>query len=91
MKPLAIIFSALFFTGYTGGVSGVVQTNEDTYMAAAEGVLGNSSTGMQLFTAQQQAVNYCKLQNKRVETVSSNAVPNGFGKVASATVHFRCP
>ena len=90
MKLLTIIFSALLVAGCTGGVSGVVQTNGDTYMVAAEGVLGNSSAGMQLFKAQEQAVSFCKAQNKRVDTVSSNEAPGGFGKVASATVYFRC-
>lgn len=90
IKLFVTIFIALSANGCTGGVSSVVQTNGDTYMVAAEGVLGNSSTGMQLFKAQEQALNFCKAKNKRVDTVSSNEVPGGLGKVASATVYFRC-
>ena len=90
MTKLSSLFLTVLLVGCSGAVSNVVQTNTDTYMVAAEGVLGNSSTGMQLFKAQEQALNFCKVQGKRVETVSSNESSGGFGKVASATVYFKC-
>ena len=88
------LFSLLATTGLIGGcagnVSSVVSTGANTYMVAAEGVLGNSSSGMQLHKAQEEATSYCKKQNKQVDTISSSEVAGGFGKVASATVNFRC-
>jgi len=68
----------------------VVSTGPDTYMVVAEGVLGNSSSGKQAYKAQKQAAEFCSKQGKQVETVNVNEVPGGFGKVASATVNFRC-
>ena len=67
-----------------------VSTGPGTFMVAAEGVLGNSSSGKQAFKAQEQATAFCVKRGKQVETMSSNEVPGGFGKVASATVNFRC-
>lgn len=67
-----------------------VSTGPGTYMVAAEGVMGNSSSGAQAIKAQAQAATYCSRQGKQVETISSTEVPGGFGKVASATVNFKC-
>lgn len=71
-------------------VTGVVSTGPDTYLVAAEGVLGNSSSGKQAFKAQEQAANFCTAKGMQVETINTQEVPGGFGKVASATVNFRC-
>jgi hypothetical protein len=92
MKRIIIttLIAAGILPGCAGSVSSVVSTGANSYMVAAEGVLGNSSSGMQLFKAQEEASSYCKKQGKQVETISSNEVAGGFGKVASATVNFRC-
>ena len=87
-----------FFTAFViastllgcASVTDVVSTGPETYMVAAEGVLGNSSSGKQAFKAQQQAAAFCKAKGMQVETISSLEVPGGFGKVASATVSFKC-
>ena len=92
MKKLLdlLLVTAGLLVGCAGNVSSVVSTGANTYMVAAEGVLGNSSSGMQLHKAQEEATSYCKKQNKQVDTISSSEVAGGFGKVASATVNFRC-
>ena len=71
-------------------VTDVVSTGPETYMVAAEGVLGNSSSGKQAFKAQEQAAAFCNAKGMQVETISSQEVPGGFAKVASATVNFKC-
>lgn len=87
-----VLAMAFFTTTIVGcaSVTDVVSTGPDTYMVAAEGVLGNSSSGKQAFKAQEQAAAFCNKQGKQIETISNNEVPGGFGKVASATVNFRC-
>ena len=92
MKKLLIVllFTTDLLLGCAGNVSGVVSTGTNTYMVAAEGILGNSSSGMQLYKAQEEAAAFCKKQNKQVDTINSSEVAGGFGKVASATVYFRC-
>lgn len=87
---ITLLISAGFLFGCAGSVSSVVSTGTNTYMVVAEGVLGNSSSGMQLYKAQEEAASYCNKQNKQVDTINSNEVAGGFGKVASATVNFRC-
>ncbi len=82
-----IIGSALFGCA---SVTDVVSTGPETYMVAAEGVLGNSSSGKQAFKAQEKAASFCNGKGMQVETISSQEVPGGFGKVASATVNFKC-
>ena len=67
-----------------------VSTGQGAYMVAAEGVLGNSSSGAQAMKAQSQAAEFCSRQGKQVENISTQEVPGGFGKVASATINFRC-
>ncbi|MGQ0711547.1 MAG: hypothetical protein ACT4NV_17575 [Rhodoferax sp.] len=90
MKPrITIVLYALAVAG-CASLTDVVPTGPDTYMVAAEGVLGNSSSGKQAFKAQEQAAAFCAKQGKRVETAEVKEVPGGFGKVASATVYFRC-
>lgn len=88
MKNLLVI-AAIVLSG-CATVFEPVSTGPGTYMVAAEGVMGNSSSGKQLFKAQTDASNFCSKQGKQVETVSTNEVPGGFGKVASATVNFKC-
>ena len=82
-----VIGSALFGCA---SVTDVVSTGPETYMVAAEGVLGNSSSGKQAFKAQEQAAAFCSAKGLQVETISSQEAPGGFGKVASATVNFKC-
>ena len=90
MKTIfALVFTISTIAG-CASVTDVVSTGPDTYMVAAEGVLGNSSSGKQAFKAQEQAAAFCNKKGKQVETISSKEVPGGFGKVASATVNFRC-
>ncbi len=90
MKTLAVF--VLVATGLAGcaSVTDVVATGPGTYMVAAEGVVGNSSSGKQAFKAQKQAAAFCSKQGMQVETINTNEVPGGFGKVASATVNFKC-
>ena len=92
MNKLNFIFlTVALLTGCASStVTGVIQTSADTYMVAAEGVLGNSSTGLQLYKAQEQASLFCGKDGRQVETVSKSEVEGGFGKVASATVYFKC-
>ena len=88
---LPIIFSLVAIAiSSCASVTEVVSTGTGTYMVAAEGVLGNSSSGKQAFKAQEKAAAFCTQQGKQVETISTNEVPGGFGKVASATVNFKC-
>lgn len=86
---IAVVLSTLAFAG-CASVTDVASTGPGTYMVAAEGVLGNSSSGKQAFKAQAQAAAFCAKQGKQVETIDVKEVPGGFGKVASATVYFRC-
>jgi hypothetical protein len=88
MKKVLLI-SMLALAG-CATVSDAVSTGPGTYMIAAEGVMGNSSSGAQLVKAQTQAAQFCSKQGKQVQTTSTNEVPGGFGKVASATVNFKC-
>lgn len=90
MKTILAAVVAATTIGGCASVTDVVSTGPSTYMVAAEGVLGNSSSGKQAFKAQEQAAAFCAKQGKQVETISTNEVPGGFGKVASATVNFRC-
>ena len=91
MKKLLTLFLLICLSACVSNtVTKVVQTNIDTYMVASEGVLGNSSTGIQLYKAQEQAEIYCKNLGKQVDTVSKSEMEGGFGKVASATVYFKC-
>lgn len=92
MKKINLAFlSIVLIAGCaTSTVTNVIQTGPDTYMVAAEGVLGNSSTGLQLYKAQEQAALFCGRDGKQIETVSKSEVEGGFGKVASATVYFKC-
>ena len=90
MKKVLVIGLAASIIGGCASVTDVVSTGPDTYMVAAEGVMGNSSSGQQAFKAQVQAVAFCNKQGKQVQTINSHEVPGGFGKVASATVNFRC-
>lgn len=86
---IAIAISALVISG-CANVTDVVSTGPGTYMIAAEGVLGNSSSGKQAFKATEQAAAFCSKQSKQLNTIEVKEVPGGFGKVASATVYFRC-
>lgn len=86
---ISVLAFSLAITG-CASVTDVVSTGLGTYMVAAEGVLGNSSSGKQAFKAQEKAAAYCAKQGKQVETIDVKEVPGGFGKVASATVNFRC-
>lgn len=88
MKKLLFI-AALSLAG-CATVSDAVSTGPGTYMIAAEGVMGNSSSGAQLVKAQTQAAQFCSKQGKQVQTTGAKEVPGGFGKVASATVTFQC-
>lgn len=90
MKKITALLMALFAVSGCATVFEPVSTGPNTYMVAAEGVLGNSSSGKQAFKAQEQAAAFCVNRGKQIETMSSNEVPGGFGKVASATVNFRC-
>lgn len=89
MNRLAVAFFPLFLSGCATTYE-PVSTGPGTYMVAAEGVLGNSSTGAQAVKAQGQAADFCAKHGKQVHTINASEVPGGFGKVASATVNFRC-
>lgn len=88
MKMLACLSAGLLLG--CASVSDAVSTGPGTYVVMAEGVMGNSSSSAQLVKAHAQAATFCSKQVKQVETISSNEVPGGFGKVASATVNFKC-
>lgn len=88
-KFLTLAISIVAIVG-CASVTDVVSTGPGTYLVVAEGVMGNSSSGKQAFKAQEQAAVFCNRQGKQVETISNIEVPGGFGKVASATVTFRC-
>ena len=88
MRKLLLI--ALVSLAGCATVSDPVSTGPGTYVVAAEGVMGNSSSGSQLVKAQAQAAQFCEKQGKQVQTITTNEVPGGFGKVASATVNFQC-
>ena len=90
MKQLIAAFISILAIAGCASVTDVVSTGPGTYMVAAEGVLGNSSSGKQAFKAQEQAAAFCAKQGKQVETIEVKEVPGGFGKVASASVYFRC-
>jgi uncharacterized protein YceK len=85
-----VVFIAIAALAGCATVYEPVSTGPGSYMVAAEGVLGNSSSGAQAVKAQSQAAAFCSKQGKQVETISSVEVPGGFGKVASATVNFKC-
>ena len=89
MKLALLVVVLLTVTG-CANVSDVVSTGPGTYMVAAEGVLGNSSPGKQMFKAHSQADAFCRGQGKQVDTINTQEAPGGYGKVASAEVYFRC-
>lgn len=90
MRTICLLGMSVAILAGCAGVTKVVSTGPNTYMVAAQGVLGNSSSGVQAVKAQEQAATFCVKQGRQVETVSVKEVPGGFGKVASATVNFRC-
>lgn len=72
------------------GVTGVVKTGPDTYMVANHGTMGWSSGPAQMAKAMQTAEKYCSAVGKQLQSSSSNETPSGYGKIASAEVHFTC-
>jgi hypothetical protein len=46
--------------------------------------------GAQKAKALEDANDYCKQQNKEVETITDRETDSGFGKIASAEIEFRC-
>ena len=90
MRVTSLLALSAVLLASCASVTEVVSTGPSTYMVAAEGVAGNSSSGKQAFKAQEQAAAFCSKQGKQVDTVSNTEQPGGFGRVASATVTFRC-
>ena len=71
-------------------MSDVVPTGKDTYIVAAQGVMGYSSEGDQKVKALQAANKYCDARGKIMQPVNSDGTPSGFGRIASSQVEFRC-
>ena len=90
MKAVLAMALASIVMVACASTSDVVPTGPDTYMVAAGGVVGASSSGPQLAKAQKEAADFCNKQGKQIETISSNEVPGSYGSAASATVNFRC-
>jgi len=90
MKAVLAVALASIGMVACASTSDVVPTGPDTYMVAAGGVVGASSSGPQLAKAQKEAADFCKKQGKQVETISTSETPSGFGKSASGRVNFRC-
>ncbi len=89
MTHTATIAIALLLAG-CATVTGVVSTGADTYMVASHGVMGHSSAGEQKTLAFQQADSYCKGLGKQLQAIDVKESPGGFGRIASASVDFRC-
>lgn len=71
-------------------VSEVVPTGRDTYMVASKGNMGYSSAGVEKAHAFEQAGAFCRSKGLAVEEVSSSTTDSGWGRIASAELHFRC-
>jgi hypothetical protein len=59
-------------------------------MVASHGVMGWSSGPAQKAAAMEDASAYCKGLGKQLRVLSAEESPGGFGRIASAEVHFRC-
>lgn len=87
---LAPALGALLLAG-CAGMTDVVSTGPDTYLLAGHGTMGWSSGGAQRAKVIQQAGDYCRERNKRLEIIESRDTgTGGFGKIASGEVEFRC-
>jgi hypothetical protein len=72
------------------GVTGVVSTDDNSYMLASHGTMGWSSSGAQKAKVFQDANEFCRSKGKQFEMINTRQVDGGFGKIASAEVEFRC-
>jgi len=90
MKNAFLVFASALVLSACAGVTDVVKTGSDTYMVASHGTMGWSSGPAQKAKAFQSAEAYCASNGKRLEPISSNETPGGFGKIASGEVHFKC-
>ena len=86
----AYCIAAVSLVAGCAGVTDVVSTGPDTYMAASHGVMGWSSGGAQKAKALQKADAFCKSLGKQLQPIGTNETPGGFGKIAAGEVHFRC-
>ncbi len=82
--------SALLLAAGCAGVTHVVPAGNDTYMIASHGVMGWSSGSAQKAKALEEAEAYCTGKGKKMQPLDSSEEPGGFGKIASAEVHFKC-
>jgi hypothetical protein len=90
VRITAAALCALCIAG-CAGVTDVVSTGPDTYMVASHGTMGWSSGGAQKAKAIQQAGDYCRERNKRLELVQARETSQGgFGQIAAGEVEFRC-
>jgi hypothetical protein len=90
MKRSATVTMMALLVAGCAGVTHVVPAGGDTYMIANHGVMGWSSGSAQKAKALEEADAYCVAKGKKMLPVDSSEEPGGFGKIASAEVHFKC-
>ena len=92
MRSTALLVFAIAALSVAGcaGVTHVVQTGQDSYMVASHGTMGWSSAGAQKAKAFEEAGDYCGKSGKVVQEITTSETPSGFGRIASAELHFRC-
>jgi hypothetical protein len=83
-----VLITMSIFTGCS--VTPIMATGPGTYMVGAHGVQGWSSGPTQEARALKEATAFCQGRNKQLLVIRSTDTPSGFGKAASAEVHFRC-
>lgn len=91
MKKLAAATCYALVLSGCAGVTDVVATGPDTYLVASHGTMGWSSAGAQKAKAIQQAGDYCRERNRRMELMQAReTAQGGFGKIAAGEVEFKC-
>lgn len=88
MKTWLVILT-LVLTGCAS--TGVVPMDKDTYMVSKRSAqVGLGPADGVKADVYREANEFCKKQNKKVETVTLNMTDSGFARPASASLQFRC-
>lgn len=70
--------------------SDVVPAGGDTYFVGSRGAMGWSSGPTEKAKALERGAAFCAAMARGFEVVETKESPGGFGRIASAELHFRC-
>lgn len=88
MKKWLVILT-LVLTGCTS--TGIVPMDKDTYMVSKRSAqIGFGPAVGAKADVYREANEFCREQNRKVETVNLEMTDSGFGRPASASLQFRC-